>query len=105
MELRNPSNSEWNNHMKKYLKMAGMGLVLLLVVTLASLRIFGFEPSDLRPGLWVTGDLVTEPVTDWDFTNQSGVEVASGVYIALMQIYGPDGAILAKETTKVLVIR
>ena len=42
--------------MKKYLKMAGMGLALLLVVTLASLRIFGLEPSDLRPGLWVTGE-------------------------------------------------
>ena len=58
-----------NNHVK-YLKIAGMGLVLVLVIALASLRVFGFEPSDMRPGLWLTGELVTEPVTDWDFTNQ-----------------------------------
>ena len=58
-----------NNHVK-YLKIAGMGLVLVLVSALAGLRVFGFEPSDMRPGLWLTGELVTEPVTDWDFTNQ-----------------------------------
>ena len=47
-----------NNHVK-YLKIAGMGLVLVLVIALASLRVFGFEPSDMRPGLWLTGELVT----------------------------------------------
>lgn len=56
--------------MKKNLKIAGIGLILVLVVALASLRIFGFEPRDGRPGLWLSGDLVTEPVTDWNFTNQ-----------------------------------
>ena len=58
-----------NNHVN-YLKIAGMGLVLVLVIALASLRVFGFEPDDMRPGLWLTGELVTEPVTDWDFTDQ-----------------------------------
>ena len=58
--------------MKQNLKITGTGLILVLAITLASLRIFGFEPRDGRPGLWVTGDLVTEPVTDWDFTNQFG---------------------------------
>ena len=47
-----------NNHVK-YLKIAGMGLVLVLVIALAGLRVFGFEPSDMRPGLWLTGELVT----------------------------------------------
>ena len=58
--------------MKKNLKIIGIGLILVLVIALASLRIFGFEPRDGRPGLWVAGELVTEPVTDWDFTNQFG---------------------------------
>ena len=58
--------------MKKYLKIAAMGILVVLAVTLTSLRIFGFEPSDLRPGLWVTGELITEPVSDWSFTNQLG---------------------------------
>ena len=58
--------------MKKPLQITGIGLVLVLVITLASLRIFGFEPRDGRPGLWVAGELVTGPVADWDFTNQFG---------------------------------
>ena len=58
--------------MKKNLKIAGIGLILVLAIALASLRIVGFEPRDGRPGLWLAGELVTEPVTDWDFTNQFG---------------------------------
>ena len=56
--------------MKKYLRIAGITLALVLIAALAALRIFGFEPRDGRPGLWVTGELVTEPVTDWNFTDQ-----------------------------------
>ena len=41
-------------------------LVLLLVVA----RIVGFEPNGRRPGLWLKGDLVTTPVTDWSFTEK-----------------------------------
>ena len=54
--------------MKKIAKMAGMALLLIVGVTLVSLRLLGYEPSDQRPGLWLTGDRVTEPVTDWSFT-------------------------------------
>ncbi len=54
--------------MKKTAKTAGITLLLLLGGTLGSLRLFGFEPSDQRPGLWLTGDRATEPVTDWSFT-------------------------------------
>ena len=36
--------------MKRNLKITGMVLVLVLVIALASLRIFGFEPRDGRPG-------------------------------------------------------
>ena len=54
--------------MKKIAKMAGMALLLIVGVTLVSLRLLGYEPSDQRPGLWLTGDRVTEPVADWSFT-------------------------------------
>ncbi len=54
--------------MKKKAKMAGMALLLIVGVTLVSLRLLGYEPSDQRPGLWLTGDRVTEPVADWSFT-------------------------------------
>jgi len=41
-------------------------LLLLLVVA----RISGFEPNGRRPGLWLKGDLVTTPVSDWSFTDK-----------------------------------
>ena len=56
--------------MKKTAKTAGIILLLIVGGTLVSLRLLGYEPSDLRPGLWLTGDRVTEPVTDWSFTEQ-----------------------------------
>jgi len=56
--------------MKKTAKTAGIALLLLLGGTLGSLRLFGYEPSDQRPGLWLTGDRVTESVTDWSFTDE-----------------------------------
>ncbi|HYL38912.1 MAG TPA: hypothetical protein VEV17_23545 [Bryobacteraceae bacterium] len=40
-------------------------LALLLIV----LRITGFEPHGNTPGLWLTGNLVTTPVSDWSFTD------------------------------------
>ena len=45
-----------------------MALLLIVGVTLVSLRLLGYEPSDQRPGLWLTGERVSEPVTDWSFT-------------------------------------
>ena len=41
-------------------------LALLLVV----LRITGLNPHDGIPGLWLTGNVDTTPVTDWSFTNK-----------------------------------
>ena len=54
--------------MKKTLMTAGFALLLLVGGGLVSLRLLGYEPSDQRPGLWLAGDRVTEPVTDWAFT-------------------------------------
>ena len=55
--------------MKILLKVVGV-IVVCLVVLLVVARITGFEPSQRRPGLWLKGDLVTTPVTDWSFTDQ-----------------------------------
>lgn len=45
-------------------------LLVCLVVALVALRIVGLDPSDRRPGLWLTGELVTQPVIDWSFTDR-----------------------------------
>ncbi|MSV34093.1 MAG: hypothetical protein EXQ47_00645 [Bryobacterales bacterium] len=55
--------------MKKAFKFLGVilgGLVLLVVVVLP---ITGFEPHGRTPGLWLKGDVVTAPVTDWSFVD------------------------------------
>jgi len=44
-------------------------LVVLLVLALAVLRVVGLAPKERRPGLWLTGELVTTPVADWTFTD------------------------------------
>jgi hypothetical protein len=44
-------------------------VVVLLALVLAVLRITGFNPRGPKPGLWLSGTLVTAPVTDWSFAN------------------------------------
>jgi hypothetical protein len=55
--------------MKTFGKVFGIILVCL-VVLVGVLRVTGLEPKDRRPGLWLKGDLVTEPVTDWSFVSK-----------------------------------
>lgn len=45
-------------------------LLACAAVALVTLRIVGLDPKDRRPGLWLTGELVTKPVTDWSFTDK-----------------------------------
>ncbi len=47
-----------------------VGILVCLVLALLVLRVTGLEPKDRRPGLWLKGDLVTTPVTDWSFTDK-----------------------------------
>jgi hypothetical protein len=57
---------------KVLLKIAG-SIVVLLLVALVILRITGLNPVDKqpgRPGLWLSGHLVTTPVADWSFTDK-----------------------------------
>ncbi len=55
--------------MKMFLKIIGV-IVVCLAVLLVVFRITGLDPNQRRPGLWLKGDLVTTPVTDWSFTDQ-----------------------------------
>jgi hypothetical protein len=55
--------------MKIFLKTIGI-IVGCLVVLLVVLRITGFGPHGRTPGLWLSGELVTTPVTDWSFTDK-----------------------------------
>ena len=65
--------------MKLLLKICGSILICLILLLLAA-RINGFEPKDCSPfnrslscrlpGLWLKGQVVTTPVTDWSFTDK-----------------------------------
>lgn len=66
----------------KILKIGIVLIVGILAVTLLTLRITGLEPEYLdlnqlrahdmiaRPGLWLKGEVVTTPVTDWSFVDK-----------------------------------
>jgi hypothetical protein len=66
----------------KILKVCVVLIVVILGVTLLTLRVTGLEPEYLdlnqlrahhmiaRPGLWLKGDVVTTPVTDWSFVDK-----------------------------------
>ncbi len=55
--------------MKILLKILG-GLLVCLALLLGVLRMTGLPPQGHRPGLWIKGNLVTTPVTDWSWTDQ-----------------------------------
>jgi len=54
----------------KRLRLVAAVVIGCLVVALIALRIVGLDPRARRPGLWLTGQLVTQPVTDWSFTDK-----------------------------------
>jgi len=57
-------------------------IVVILALTLITLRMIGLEPEYLdldqlrahhmiaRPGLWLKGEVVRTPVTDWSFVDK-----------------------------------
>ncbi len=65
--------------MKTLLRVGG-ALLICVALLLLIFRITGFEPRSCStiyeswacrlPGLWLRGDLVTTPVTDWSFTDK-----------------------------------
>jgi len=59
----------WELAMKTLLKIVA-GTLICLVLVLLVLRITGLDPKGARPGLWLTGNLVTTPVADWSFADK-----------------------------------
>lgn len=55
--------------MKRLLQSLGI-IVVCLILVLIVLRISGFGPHARTPGLWLKGNVVTTPVTDWSFTDK-----------------------------------
>jgi hypothetical protein len=65
--------------MKLLIRIVG-SLFICLILLLGASRVVGFEPKDCppfnrslsckMPGLWLKGDVVTTPVTDWSYTDQ-----------------------------------
>ncbi len=68
----------------RYIKIGTVLVIVLVAVSLLVLRITGFDPPylDARseefvergrtgyPGLWLSGEVVAEPVTNWDWINE-----------------------------------
>jgi len=65
--------------MRKTLKIGG-AIFICMILLLVTLHATGFEPRDCAnaaeswscrtPGLWLKGELVTAPISDWSFTNK-----------------------------------
>jgi hypothetical protein len=64
--------------MKTTLKIVG-GIFICMILLLVTLHATGFEPRDCpngaswscrAPGLWLKGEVVTTPVSDWSFTDK-----------------------------------
>lgn len=69
--------------MKTLSKVVGV-VVVCLAALLVVARINGFEPDGRRPGLWLKGNLVTTPVTDWSFTDKvQNVKVQTNTWYLL----------------------
>lgn len=65
-----------------------VGVVIgALILVLVTLRVIGFEPYSPYPGMWLKGELVTTPVTDWSFARDSkdGLREADGYPLALIE--------------------
>jgi hypothetical protein len=66
---------DWKLKMNTFVKIVG-GLLACLVLVLVVLRFTGLSPTgDIPgpgnyPGLWLGGEVVTTPVTDWSFATQ-----------------------------------
>lgn len=65
----------------KKIKIGAVLILVILLATLVTLRFTGLEPEYLdltqlrahhmiaRPGLWLKGEVITAPVTDWSFVD------------------------------------
>ena len=60
-----------------------VGILVCFLLVLLVLRITGLDPKGLRPGLWLRGNLVTTPVTDWSFANMQTIQLQTRTWYLL----------------------
>jgi hypothetical protein len=46
-----------------------VGIIVVVALVAVIVRITGLNPNGRRPGLWLSGNLVISPVSDWSFAN------------------------------------
>ena len=74
----------------------GLGvLVAVVVVALVTLRLVGLDPNERRPGLWLTGESIKEPVTDWSFTDRRPT-----IFVQTHSWYGLPHSVTATVTAR-----
>lgn len=101
------------------MKKLGKGLLLiavLLVGTLLSLRITGLDPEYMDytsqeynergrmtwPGLWLSGEVVREPVTDWDWVQDvAHPELGNTIMLETRTWYGIPHSVTILPTPRV----
>jgi hypothetical protein len=54
---------------RRFLAIVGCVVVAVVAVALITLWIVGLDPHERRPGLWLRGEPMATPVTDWAFTD------------------------------------
>ena len=47
-----------------------ISILVSVVSALLLVRVFGYEPQDTAPGLWLTGHVVAKGKVDWSFTSE-----------------------------------
>ena len=77
-----------------------------LVLFVVYARVFGFNPGTTTPGLWLKGELVAEPVTDWDAVRETPAQCCSvpRVVCTFHRALGDHGA-MALQGAAVLRVR
>jgi len=68
------------------MKMLGkiiVGILGCLFLVLLVLRITGLDPKGVRPGLWLTGNLVTTPVANWSFADKQTIQLQTHTWYLL----------------------
>jgi hypothetical protein len=83
--------------MKKLLIAAGT-VVVGVLLALVALRVVGLDPHERRPGLWLTGQSITTPVTDWSFSDQFQT-----IYVQTRAWYGLPHSVTTTVTPTTVV--
>ena len=52
-------------------KKGALAVAALFLAAVVVLRVVGLNPQDTRPGLWLSGEAVSGPITDWSFTDDA----------------------------------